>query len=84
MRIEALAGKPHWYTLETETPVLCFKGLQEVFLDLMEENPSMASDFMGFLAARLLQLYGLKADQGVSTVNVPRDMPKLGRVAMGA
>ena len=82
--LEALAGKPHWYTLVADTPVLCFKGVQEVFLDLMEENPSMASDFMGFLAARLLQLYSVKADQGVSTVNVPREMPKLGRVAMGA
>ncbi len=82
--IEALAGRPHWYTLVADTPVLCFKGVQEVFLDLMEENFSMASDFMGFLAQRLLQLYSRKADQGLSTVNVPREMPKLGRVAMGA
>ena len=68
----------------TDTPVLCFKGVQEVFLDLMEENFSMASDFMGTLARRLIQLNARKADQGLSTVNVPREMPKLGRVAMGA
>ncbi|MEO6418324.1 MAG: hypothetical protein ABIP39_02890, partial [Polyangiaceae bacterium] len=82
--IEALAGKPHWYSLHAETPVLFFRGIQEVFLDLMEENFSMASDFMGFVAGRLLQLYGRNADRGLSTVNVPRNMPKLGRVVMGA
>jgi CRP-like cAMP-binding protein len=82
--IEALAGKPHWYSLESETPVLFFKSNQEVFLDLIEENFAMASDFMGFTAQRLLQLYSRKADQGLSTLNVPREMPKLGRVVMGA
>jgi len=82
--MEALAGKPHWYSLHADTAVLFFRGSYEVFMDLMEENFSMASDFMALIAQRLQMLHSQKADLGTSTLSVPREMTKLGLVPLGA
>lgn len=82
--LETIAERPRWYTLEAETPLAGFRVPAAAFLDVAEDDFSMASEFISMLARDLIALLERRALLGQSSVGVMRNVSNLGAVKVGA
>jgi CRP-like cAMP-binding protein len=82
--IDALAGKQRWYSATTETTVLGLRLTTDRFLDLLENDFSLAGDFMAALAGILVGILIRKAELGREPFASKRDLSQLGVVPVGA
>jgi CRP-like cAMP-binding protein len=82
--IDVLAEKPRWYSATTETKVTGLRGDSDRFADLLENDFSMASNFLASLASALVRLLVRKAELGHEPLAQRRDVSELGAVPVGA
>jgi len=82
--VEAIAGKPRWYSVTTETPIVALRGRTDQMLDLFEDNFAMAMDFIAILSSALIGIMERKAAMGQQAIGVLRDVSSLGAVPVGA
>jgi CRP-like cAMP-binding protein len=82
--VDTLADKPRWYTAVAETKVQAFRGETAGFLDLLEHDYSLASEFLSFLARGLIGLVERKARLGQKPLAQIRDVSRLGAAPVGA
>jgi hypothetical protein len=64
--------------------VVAFRSPTGSYLDLLEDDAVMAGVFIARLASDLVGLLMAKAEQGKSTISVPREVTNLGAVLVGA
>jgi CRP-like cAMP-binding protein len=82
--MDTLSGKPRWHDVEARSTISGLWLPTQGFLELLEDDFSMASTFIATIAADLIGVLEKKAAEGKSTVGVPRPMTKLGSVPVGA
>jgi hypothetical protein len=82
--LEAIAGRPRWYSLVARTRIVAMLDPIDAFIGLLEDDFSMASGFVAALASELVDALALKAEMGKTTVGVARDVSRLGSVPVGA
>jgi CRP-like cAMP-binding protein len=54
--LERLGGVPRWYTAVTETDFLALRSDLDSFLDVLEDHPDMAKDFLAGMAGNLIRI----------------------------
>jgi CRP-like cAMP-binding protein len=62
--LEALAEVPRWYEAVCETPVVALQGHMEVLVDVFEDNPAMALDYLSVVAQSTLRILDWAAARG--------------------
>ncbi len=82
--VEAIAGKPRWYTARASSDVVMLEGRASHLLDMIEDNFEMGMDFVGALVGGLQGILAAKAAMGVAAFAVKRDVSNLGAVPVGA
>jgi len=82
--IDAFADKPRWYSATTETKVLGLRVMSDRFVDLLENDFSLANNFLASLASTLVTLVARKAELGHDPLAQRRDVSRLGAVPLGA
>jgi CRP-like cAMP-binding protein len=82
--LEAIANKPRWYELTAEKPVVALKSPSSAFLDMLEDDFSLAGDFIARIASDLVGLLEKKAAEGKSSAGVLRNLHSPGAVPVGA
>jgi CRP-like cAMP-binding protein len=82
--IEALAGRPRWYSATAETPVVGFWGHPDNMMDLFENQLRMAMDFIAMLARAQLGILQARAARGDKPLTSVRPVAKLGKIRYGA
>jgi len=82
--IEAVAGRPRWYALEADTPMIGLVIPVSAFEDALEDDFDLGREFMANIASQLVAIMERKAAQGQGTLAVPRAVSKLGKVLVGA
>jgi CRP-like cAMP-binding protein len=82
--VDAVAEKPRWYSATAETKVLGLRGTTDRFIDLLENDFSLASNFLAALASALVTLLARKAELGHEPLAQKRDVSRLGAVPVGA
>jgi CRP-like cAMP-binding protein len=64
--LERLCGEPRWYTAVTERRVLAIRSDLDLFLDVLEDHPDMAKDFLAAMAKNLIVLMGDNARRKIA------------------
>jgi CRP-like cAMP-binding protein len=82
--IEAIAGRPRWYSATAETPIVGFWGHTENLFDLFEHQLRMAMDFVSMLARAQIGILERKAKLGHDPLAGARTVTKLGAIRYGA
>ncbi len=82
--VDTIARKPRWYTAIAETKMQGLLGEPAGFLDLMEHDYSLASEFVASLARGLIQLIERKSRLGMQPLAQLRDVSGLGSAPIGA
>lgn len=82
--VDAVADKPRWYSATAETKVLGLRGMSDRFVDLLENDFSLASNFLAALASALVSLLARKAELGHEPLAQRRNVSQLGAVPVGA
>jgi CRP-like cAMP-binding protein len=82
--IDVVADKPRWYSATAETNVLGFRGNADAFVDLLEHDFSLASNFLSSLAGAVVALVARRAELGHEPLAQKRDVSQLGAVLVGA
>jgi CRP-like cAMP-binding protein len=82
--IELLAGRPRWYEVITETPIVGLWGQGDDLLALFEHQFRMSMDFVCALARAQLGLIERRAKLGHNPLAAARTVSKLGTVRYGA
>ncbi|MCC7542668.1 MAG: cyclic nucleotide-binding domain-containing protein [Deltaproteobacteria bacterium] len=59
--LEALAGVPRWYGAEASDSLVVLRGLTTDVIDVYEDNPALALDFLAMSSGRNLQFWLRKA-----------------------
>jgi CRP-like cAMP-binding protein len=62
--LEALADRPRWYEAVCETPVVALQGHMGVLVDVFEDNPGMALDYLAVVAQSTLRILDWAAARG--------------------
>ncbi len=82
--MESIGGQPRWYDLYASGRLRGFSMPTDSFLDLLEDDFDLATDFIQVLANEMIGLLARRAASGKSSVTVKRDVSKLGKVLVGA
>jgi CRP-like cAMP-binding protein len=82
--VEAIAGKPRWYTARASSDLVMLEGRASHLLDMIEDNFEMGMDFVGALVGGLQGILAAKAAMGVAAFAAKRDVSNLGAVPVGA
>jgi len=82
--IDLVAVKPRWYTAIAETKTQGLLGEPGSFIDLLEHDYSLASEFVASLARGLIQLIERKSKMGQKPLAQLRDVSGLGAAPVGA
>jgi CRP-like cAMP-binding protein len=82
--VDTVADKPRWYSATTETRVLGLRAASDRFVDLLENDFSLASNFLAALAGALVKVLARKAELGHEPLAQRRNVSQLGAVPVGA
>jgi CRP-like cAMP-binding protein len=82
--VDAVADKPRWYSATAETKVLGLRVMSDRFVDLLENDFSLASNFLASLASALVRVLARKAELGQEPLAQMRNVSRLGAVPVGA
>lgn len=82
--VEALANKPRWYGVVSETEVVGLIGHTDQLLDIFENQFRMAMDFITMLARAEIGLLARRAALGQNPLAAQRDVTRLSGVRVGA
>lgn len=78
--MEVLAHKPRWYSAEAETPLVGFWVAMDSMVDLLEDDFTMAGNFISMLANEVINVLERKASLG----SLQRDATSLGAAPASA
>jgi CRP-like cAMP-binding protein len=62
--LEAVAERPRWYEVVTETPVMALQGNMGALVDVFEDNFEMAMDYLAVIAQSTLRVIDWSAARG--------------------
>ena len=62
--LEAVAERPRWYDVVTETPVTALQGHMGALVDVFEDNFEMAMDYLSVVAQSTLRIVDWSAARG--------------------
>jgi len=69
--LERLCGEPRWYTAVTETDFLALRSDLDSFLDVLEDHPDMAKDYLAGMARNLINILRKNAEDRVASETAP-------------
>jgi hypothetical protein len=82
--VDTVAIRPRWYTATAETPILGLRPKVDRFVDLLENDYSLAGNFLASLSNALIGVLARKAELGHDPLAQKRDVSRLGVVPVGA
>jgi CRP-like cAMP-binding protein len=62
--LEAVAERPRWYEVVTETPVMALQGHMGALVDVFEDNFEMATEYLAIVAQSALRVLDWSATRG--------------------
>jgi CRP-like cAMP-binding protein len=62
--LEAVAERPRWYEIVTETPVMALQGQMGALVDVFEDNFDMAMEYLSIVAQSTLRVLDWRAARG--------------------
>ncbi|MGM0576660.1 MAG: Crp/Fnr family transcriptional regulator [Myxococcota bacterium] len=65
--LEALAGRPRWYTARATKRGMGLRASRETLVDVFEDDVALAREVVGYLAARVLELLERTVTEPAST-----------------